>query len=46
MRDETGTDFFEWVDHSCCLRVRRTALLAVGFVPDPRAETPNGETGL
>ena len=43
MRDETGTDFFEWVDHLVLLPGEEKALSAVGFVRDPRTETPNGE---
>jgi hypothetical protein len=44
MRDETGTDLFEWTDHLVLAPSEEKALRAVGFVPDPQAETPNGET--
>ncbi len=43
MRQETGTDFFEWVDHLVLPPSERPALSAAGFVRDPRAETPNRE---
>ena len=43
MRDETGTDFFEWVDHLALSPDDESALAAVGFVRDAQAETPNGE---
>ena len=39
MRDETGTDFFEWVDHLVLAPSEEKALSAMGFVRDPRAET-------
>src|ERR1017187_10548801 len=44
MRDETGTDLFEWVDHLVLAPSEEKALREAGFVPDPQAETPNGET--
>lgn len=34
MRDETGTDFFEWVDHLVLPTGEEAALRAVGFVTD------------
>jgi hypothetical protein len=43
MRDETGTDFFEWVDHLVLSPSDKTALLEAGFVLDESAETPDGE---
>lgn len=43
MRDETGTDFFEWVDHLVLPPGEQRALRAAGFVRDLHAETPNGE---
>ncbi len=43
MRDETGTDFFEWVDHLVLPPSEEKALAAVGFVREWRAETPNRE---
>ena len=44
MRDETGTDFFEWTDHLVLSPNEEKALRETGFVADPPAETPNGET--
>lgn len=46
MRDETGTDFFEWVDHLTLLAKDEEALLAAGFTRDPNTETPRGEAVL
>jgi hypothetical protein len=43
MRDETGTDFFEWVDHLILSPSEKDALLEAGFVLDNEAETPDGE---
>jgi hypothetical protein len=43
MRDETGTDFFEWVDHIVLSPSEKDALLKAGFVLDNTAETPDGE---
>lgn len=43
MRDETGTDFFEWVDHLVLPPGEQRALRAAGFVRDLHAETPKGE---
>ena len=43
MLDETGTDFFEWVDHLVLPAGDEEALSAVGFVRDPCPETPDGE---
>jgi hypothetical protein len=44
MRDETGTDIFEWTDHLVLAPSEEMALRQAGFVPEPKAETPNGET--
>lgn len=44
MRDESGTDFFEWVDHLVLPPDAVKELRDAGFVPEPRAETANGET--
>jgi hypothetical protein len=44
MRASTATDFFEWADHIVLAPGEDTALRNVGFVPNPQAETPNGET--
>jgi hypothetical protein len=43
MRDETGTDFFEWVDHLILSPSEKDALLEAGFVLDNEHETPDGE---
>lgn len=43
MRDETGTDFFEWVDHLVLPPEEVSALDAAGFVRDAAEETPTGE---
>ncbi len=43
MRDETGTDFFEWVDHFVLAPDDQAALLAAGFACDVEAETPAHE---
>jgi hypothetical protein len=44
MRDETGTDLFEWADHLVLAPGEEKVLREAGFVPDPQAETPNGDT--
>lgn len=41
MRDETGTDFFEWVDHLVLSPEHEKLLAAAGFVPDS-CEAPAG----
>ena len=46
MRDETGTDFFEWVDHLVLSPDDETALVKAGFVHDSKTETPRGEVLL
>lgn len=46
MRDETGTDFFEWVDHLVLSPDDETALVKAGFVHDKKVETPRGEVVL
>src|SRR5437899_3307331 len=43
MRDETGTDFFEWVDHIVVAPSEKSALIEAGFVLDNETETPDGE---
>jgi hypothetical protein len=43
MRDETGTDFFEWMDHLVLAPREEKILRGAGFVPDRHAETPKGE---
>jgi hypothetical protein len=45
MREETGTDFFEWIDHLVLPKENEKPLVGSGFVPD-RAETAGGETVL
>jgi hypothetical protein len=46
MRSETGTDFFEWVDHLVLPASEEKSLRAAGFVADLRTETPQGETAF
>jgi hypothetical protein len=46
MRDETGTDFFEWVDHIVVSPSEKPALLEAGFLLDNEDETPDGEAAL
>lgn len=46
MHDETGTDFFEWVDHLVLSPDDETMLVKAGFVHDNKAETPHGEVVL
>lgn len=46
MHDETGTDFFEWVDHVIVSPDEETALIEAGFVRDSKCETPRGEVVL
>jgi hypothetical protein len=46
MQQETGTDFFEWVDHLVLSPDDEVALVKVGFVHDRKAETPRGEVVL
>src|SRR5258708_4106402 len=43
MRDETGTDFFEWVDHLVLAPEHAGALRTVGFIEE-RVEAPTGTT--
>jgi hypothetical protein len=45
MRDETGTDFFEWIDHVVLPSEDETTLRGFGLVED-EVETPGGETVL
>src|SRR2546426_775685 len=44
MSQETGTDFFEWIDHFVLNPADKQALTGCGFVCDAKAETPNGES--
>jgi len=46
MHEETGTDFFEWVDHLVLSPDDETMLVKAGFVHDKKAETPHGEVVL
>ncbi len=43
MRDETGTDFFEWVDHIVLGPEQANALRAAGFVEE-KVDAPAGTT--
>src|SRR6185503_6377722 len=43
MRDETGTDFFEWVDYLVLSPEDEPVLQKAGFLKDSSAETPHGE---
>jgi hypothetical protein len=43
MREETGTDFFEWIDHLVLSAREKPALEALGFVRDREAEAPGVE---
>src|SRR4051812_12098325 len=43
MRDETGTDFFEWVDHLVLSASEIEGFEQVGFMRSTE-ETPKGET--
>jgi hypothetical protein len=45
MRDETGTDFFEWIDHLVLSPADEAALREVGFTDD-EVETPRDEKVL
>jgi hypothetical protein len=45
MRDSTGTDFFEWIDHIVLAPEDKEPLCDVGFVAD-RVETEGGVTVL
>jgi hypothetical protein len=45
MRDETGTDFFEWIDHLSLPAENGKALVDLGFVSE-NAETLRGQTAL
>jgi hypothetical protein len=45
MRDETGTDFFEWIDHLILPAENEKTLREAGFVPED-AESPRGEMVL
>src|SRR5262249_51029403 len=46
MQIETGTDFFEWIDHLILAPENEKALHATGFVIGENAETPQGEIML
>jgi hypothetical protein len=43
MRKETGTDFFEWIDHLVLSPSEERTLDKLGFTRDTAAETPDGE---
>src|SRR5258708_39345403 len=44
MREETATDFFEWVDHLCLHAEDEQPLRQAGFARATQSETANGET--
>ncbi|HXP61463.1 MAG TPA: hypothetical protein VN829_13280, partial [Dongiaceae bacterium] len=46
MRQESGTDLFEWIDHLILPSEEEDQWLAAGFVEDPMAETPNNDKVL
>jgi hypothetical protein len=46
MHAETGTDFFEWVDHLLLSPDDETALVKAGFNHDKKVEMPRGEVVL
>lgn len=46
MHAETGTDFFEWVDHLVLSPDDEMALAKTGFLPEKEVETPRGEMVL
>jgi hypothetical protein len=45
MREETGTDFFDWIDHLALAPEDEKTLRELGFVSDP-VQTPNGQPVL
>src|ERR1700744_5822896 len=45
MRDETGTDFFEWIDHLVLSTADEAELREVGFVTDD-VEVPHGDVAM
>lgn len=46
MREETGTDFFEWIDHFALGPEHEEALMASGFVEEAGGETPDHQPVL
>jgi hypothetical protein len=46
MREMTGTDFFEWMDHLVLSPDEETLLAKAGFVRDLKCETPRDEIVL
>ncbi|MDB6016483.1 MAG: hypothetical protein JWR19_972, partial [Pedosphaera sp.] len=46
MRNETGTDFFEWIDHLVLAPEDEKTLREAGFIRNEGAETPAGEVVL
>src|SRR5260221_442018 len=44
MRNVTGTDFFEWVDHLVLSPDEEQGLRECGFTPDAKSETAGGES--
>src|SRR5262249_4861872 len=43
MLAESGTDFFEWIEHLTMLSDEEPALSKAGFVPEKSVETPHGQ---
>src|SRR4029077_20801220 len=46
MRDETGADFFEWIDYLALPPEAEEQLRGAGFVTQETMETPDGEVVL
>src|SRR5580692_12780437 len=46
MRDDTSTDFFEWIDHIVLPPDAGEILRGAGFVAEAGVETPEGEVVL
>ena len=46
MRHETGTDFFEWIDHFALGPEHEESLRASGFMPETGCETPDTQPVL
>jgi len=44
MREESGTDFFEWIDHLALSPSDEPALCEAGFIRDAQADIPRHET--
>src|SRR5262245_32732072 len=46
MREETGTDFFEWTDHIIVAPAAEESLRATGFAPEPQTHPADGSMVL